>query len=443
MEVSVIGTGYVGLVSGTCFSEIGHHVTCIDIDPKKIQMLKEGKSPIYEPGLNDLLSRNIKSNRLHFSTDYDSCAKADVIFLAVGTPSDEDGSADLKYLESAAESVAANLKENSVVVIKSTVPVGTGNRINELIKNKTNKSFYLVNNPEFLKEGTAVEDFMRPDRVIIGSDSEFAATQMDELYAPLVRQGNPIYHMSNLSAEMTKYAANCFLAAKISFINEVANLCDKTGADIEQVRKGISSDVRIGKHFLYPGPGYGGSCFPKDVKALIYTAKEHGTELKIVQAAEDVNKDQKVVMFEKMRNHFKGDLAGRTFAFWGVAFKANTDDVRETSAIAMARALVKEGAMVRFYDPVASENYLKVMKEYPECDGKLTEVSDMHEVMTGCDGLITMTEWREFRNPDYDKMKQNLKNHVVFDARNLFDTEKTLENGFDYYAIGKHIVKRS
>jgi len=443
MEVSVIGTGYVGLVSGTCFSEIGHHVTCIDIDPKKIQMLKEGKSPIYEPGLNDLLGRNIKSNRLHFSTDYDSCSKADVIFLAVGTPSDEDGSADLKYLESAAESVAANLKENSVVVIKSTVPVGTGNRINELIKSKTNKSFYLVNNPEFLKEGTAVEDFMRPDRVIIGSDSEFAAGQMDELYAPLVRQGNPIYHMSNLSAEMTKYAANCFLAAKISFINEVANLCDRTGADIEQVRKGISSDVRIGKHFLYPGPGYGGSCFPKDVKALIYTAKEHGTELKIVQAAEDVNKQQKVVMFEKMRNHFKGDLAGKSFAFWGVAFKANTDDVRETSAIAMARALVKEGATVRFYDPVASENYINVMKEYPECEGKLTEVNDMYEVMNGCDGLITMTEWREFRNPDYDKMKESLKTHVVFDARNLFDTERTLASGFDYYAIGKNIVKKS
>lgn len=439
MEVSVIGTGYVGLVSGTCFAEIGHNVTCIDIDPKKIDMLKDGKSPIYEPGLNDLLDRNIKANRLHFSTNYDSCKSADIIFLAVGTPSGDDGSADLKYLDSAAESVAANLKEKSVVVIKSTVPVGTGNRIKDLISSKTNKEFYLVNNPEFLKEGTAVEDFMRPDRVIIGSYNAFAASQMDELYAPLVRQGNPIFHMSNLSAEMTKYAANCFLATKISFINEVANLCDRTGADIEEVRKGISSDIRIGKHFLYPGPGYGGSCFPKDVKALIYTAKEYGTDLRIVQAAEDVNDDQKTVMFEKMKDHFKGDLAGKTFAFWGVAFKANTDDVRETSAIAMARALVGAGAEVRFYDPVASSNYLKVMSEYPETNGKLHHIKDMYEVMKGCDGIVTMTEWREFRNPDYDRMKDALRTPAVFDARNLFDTEKTTSAGFSYYAIGKHI----
>lgn len=439
MNVSVIGTGYVGLVSGTCFSEIGHNVTCIDIDPKKIDLLRDGKSPIYEPGLNDLLERNIRANRLKFSTGYESCGEADVIFLAVGTPSGDDGSADLTYLEKAAESVAANLKEKAVVVIKSTVPVGTGKRINDLIKSKTSKEFYLVNNPEFLKEGTAVEDFMRPDRVIIGSHSDFAASQMDELYAPLVRQGNPIYHMSNLSAEMTKYAANCFLAAKISFINEIANLCDKMGADVEEVRKGISSDVRIGKHFLYPGPGYGGSCFPKDVKALIHTAKENGTELKIVQAAEDVNDKQKTVMFEKMKSHFNGDLAGKTFAFWGVAFKANTDDVRETSAIAMARALVGAGAEVRFYDPVASENYLKVMEEYPETKGKLHCIDDMYEVMKDCDGMVTMTEWREFRNPDYPEIKKNLKSHVIFDARNLFDTEKTQEAGFSYYAIGKHI----
>lgn len=439
MNVSVIGTGYVGLVSGTCFAEIGHNVTCIDIDPKKIDLLRDGKSPIYEPGLNDLLERNIRANRLKFSTGYESCAQADVIFLAVGTPSGDDGSANLTYLEKAAESVAENFKEKSVVVIKSTVPVGTGKRIQDLIKSKTNKEFYLVNNPEFLKEGTAVEDFMRPDRVIIGSHSDFAAAQMDELYAPLVRQGNPIYHMSNLSAEMTKYAANCFLAAKISFINEIANLCDKMGADVEEVRKGISSDVRIGKHFLYPGPGYGGSCFPKDVKALIHTAKENGTELKIVQAAEDVNDKQKTVMFEKMKGHFNGDLSGKTFAFWGVAFKANTDDVRETSAIAMARALVKAGAEVRFYDPVASENYLKVMEEYPETNGKLHRIDDMYEVMKGCDGMVTMTEWREFRNPDYSEIKNNLKTHVIFDARNLFDTDKTQDAGFAYYAIGKHI----
>ncbi len=439
MKVSVIGTGYVGLVSGTCFAEIGHHVTCIDIDPKKIGLLKDGKSPIYEPGLNDLLERNIRASRLHFSTGYESCDEADVIFLAVGTPSGDDGNANLTYLEKAAESVAEKLKDKAVVVIKSTVPVGTGDRIRKLISEKTQKEFYLVNNPEFLKEGTAVEDFMRPDRVIIGSQNKFAAEQMDELYAPLLRQGNPIYHMSNLSAEMTKYAANCFLATKISFINEIANLCDRTGADVEEVRKGISSDIRIGKHFLYPGPGYGGSCFPKDVKALIYTAKEYDTDLKIVQAAEDVNDQQKTVMFEKMKSHFKGDLKGKTFAFWGVAFKANTDDVRETSAIAMARALVKAGAEVRFYDPVASDNYLKTMEEYPETSGKLHRIDDMYEVMKDCDGMVTMTEWREFRNPDYKEMKSALKEHVVFDARNLFDTEKTQEAGFAYYAIGKHI----
>lgn len=439
MKVSVIGTGYVGLVSGTCFAEIGHQVTCIDIDPKKIEMLRRGESPIYEPGLNDLLERNIKANRLHFSTAYESCAQADTIFLAVGTPSGDDGSADLKYLESAAKSVAENLSDDAVVVIKSTVPVGTGKRIQDLISKNTTKKFHLVNNPEFLKEGSAIEDFMRPDRVIIGSNDPFAASQMDELYAPLVRQGNPIYHMSNLSAEMTKYAANCFLATKISFINEIANLCDLTGADVEEVRKGISSDVRIGKHFLYPGPGYGGSCFPKDVKALIYTAKEYDTNLHIVQAAEDVNDHQKTVMFDKMQKHFNGDVSGKTFAFWGVAFKANTDDVRETSAIAMARALTKAGAQVRFYDPVASDNYEAVMKEYPETQGKLIRCDDMYEVMKDCDGLVTMTEWREFKNPDYKQMKTLLKNHVVFDARNLFDTKKTQEAGFSYYAIGKHI----
>lgn len=439
MEVSVIGTGYVGLVSGTCFAEIGHNVTCIDVDPNKIEKLKRGESPIYEPGLNDLLERNIRSERLHFALDYKSCSSADVIFLAVGTPSGDDGSADLSYLESAAKSVAENCNEHAVIVIKSTVPIGTGIRIKELISGLTKKQFYLVNNPEFLKEGSAVEDFMRPDRVIIGSQEEFAARQMDELYRPLVRQGNPVFHMSNLSAEMTKYAANCFLATKISFINEIANLCDKTGADIEEVRKGISSDVRIGKHFLYPGPGYGGSCFPKDVKALIHTAKEYDSSLEIVQAAEDVNDQQKVVMFQKIEKHFKGELGGKVFTFWGVAFKANTDDVRETSAIAMARALTKAGATVRFYDPIASKNYINVMENYPETKDKLTEFSNMYDAVVESDGLITMTEWREFRNPDYKKLHETLRCPVIFDARNLFETEKVLEAGMDYYAIGKSI----
>jgi len=292
-----------------------------------------------------------------------------------------------------------------------------------------------------LKEGTAVEDFMRPDRVIIGHQEAEAAKVMEELYSPLLMQGNPIYYMSNLSAEMSKYAANCFLATKISFINEVARLCDETGADIEEVRKGISSDQRIGKHFLYPGPGYGGSCFPKDVKALMHTAKEHGMTLKIVEATEDVNDAQKKRMFEKMSHHFNGDLKGKTFAFWGVAFKANTDDVREASAITMAREICKAGGKVCFYDPVAADNYLKVMKEYKECDNLITSNDNMYDCLEGCDGLVTMTEWREFKNPDYSELKKKLKTPVIFDARNLFKTEKILEQGFAYYAIGKRIQK--
>ena len=439
MKVSVIGTGYVGLVSGTCFAEIGHDVTCIDIDPKKIEMLKRGESPIYEPGLNDLLSRNISSGRLKFSTDYLSCAEADSIFLAVGTPSTDEGSADLKYLNSAAESVSEHMKDGCAVVIKSTVPIGTGKSIRELIESKTKRTFYLINNPEFLKEGSAIEDFMRPDRVIIGSDNNIAAERMNELYAPLVRQGNPIYHMSNLSAEMTKYAANCFLATKISFINEIAKLCDLTGADVEEVRKGISSDQRIGKHFLYPGPGYGGSCFPKDVKALIHTAKEHDMKLDIVQAAEDVNDKQKTRMFDKMFAHYNGDLSGKHFTFWGVAFKANTDDIRETPAIYMARAIAKVGATVSFYDPVASDNYMAYMEQFSECKGKLKRYDDMYEALENSDALVTMTEWRQFHSPDFDKIKSLLKSPTLFDARNLYHTEKVKSLGFTYYAIGKFV----
>ncbi len=439
MKVSVIGTGYVGLVSGTCFAEIGHSVTCIDVVSEKIQMLKSGKSPIYEPGLNDLLERNIQAERLQFSTDYSSCQEAEAIFLAVGTPSTDSGQADLKYLKEAAESAAVHLSNDAIVVIKSTVPVGTGNSIREFIASKTNKKFYLVNNPEFLKEGSAVEDFMRPDRVIIGSNDKYARKKMDELYAPLVRQGNPIYHMSNFSAEVTKYAANCFLATKISFINEIAKFCDLTGADIEEVRKGISTDRRIGRHFLYPGPGYGGACFPKDIKALMFTAKELGMELKIVQATENVNKAQKVCMYEKISHFFQGDLKGRVFAFWGVAFKANTDDVRGSAAIDMAKALIQAGAQVRFYDPVASHNYTSLMSQNPMCRGKIHQSSNMYDCLDECDGLVTMTEWREFRNPDFKALEKRLKVPVIFDARNLFETKRVLDYGFDYRAIGKKI----
>lgn len=439
MKVSVIGTGYVGLVSGTCFAEIGHDVTCIDIDPKKIEMLKAGKSPIYEPGLNEILERNIKYERLHFSTNYESVKDAKAIFLAVGTPSADDGRADLKYLRAAAIQVAQNMTDDAIIVIKSTVPVGTSVELRKLIAENTKKQFHLVNNPEFLKEGTAVEDFMRPDRVIIGHQDPAAYAVMEELYAPLVRQGNPIYGMSNLSAEMSKYAANCFLATKISFINEIARLCDATEADIEEVRKGISSDKRIGGHFLYPGPGYGGSCFPKDVKALIATAEDYGINLKIVNATEEVNDEQKLYVFNKVKKYFKGDLKNKTFCFWGVAFKANTDDVREASSITMARSLIKEGANVHFFDPVAAENFMHVMKKYPECEGKIKSFNNKYDCLNGCDGLVTMTEWREFRVPDFSEVKSRLKTKVIFDGRNLYETHKVLAEGFDYLAVGKYI----
>lgn len=439
MKVSVIGTGYVGLVSGTCFAEIGHAVTCIDIDPRKIDMLKSGKSPIYEPGLSELIERNIKADRLHFSLNYESVKEAKAIFLAVGTPSADDGRADLKYLRAAAIEVSKNLSDDAIVVIKSTVPVGTNNEIRKLIAENTKKTFHLVNNPEFLKEGSAVEDFMRPDRVIIGHHDEMAMKAMEELYAPLVRQGNPIYGMSNLSAELSKYAANCFLATKISFINEIARLCDATGADIEEVRKGITSDKRIGHHFLYPGPGYGGSCFPKDVKALIATAEDYGMDLKIVNATEEVNDEQKSYVFNKIEKYYGKDLKGKIFTFWGVAFKANTDDVRETAAIAMARKLIAAGATINIFDPVATENYLHMMKEYKECEGKIKAFDNKYDALNGSDALITVTEWREFTTPDFNEIKSRLKKPVIFDGRNLYDTKKILSLGFDYFAVGKFI----
>lgn len=437
MKVTVIGTGYVGLVSGTCFAEIGHDVTCIDIDPKKIEMLKNCKSPIYEPGLNELLERNIKSKRLQFSTEYELVKEAEVIFLAVGTPSAEDGRAELKYLNSAAVLVAKNLSENAVVVIKSTVPIGTWASLKKLIAKHTMKNFYLVNNPEFLKEGSAIEDFMRPDRVIIGHHDDWAMEVMEKLYAPLVRQGNPILGMSNVSAEMTKYAANCFLATKISFINEIARLCDLTSADIEEVRRGISSDKRIGGHFLYPGPGYGGSCFPKDVKALLATAEDFGMNLKIINATEEVNDEQKSYLLLKINKHFGENLAGKKFVFWGVAFKANTDDVRESAAIAMAEKLIKAGAKINIFDPVASANYLQVMEGYKDCEKAIQSFENKYDALDGADALITMTEWREFANPDFREIKKRLKNPVIFDGRNLYETKKILAEGFKYYAIGK------
>ena len=438
MKVSVIGTGYVGLVTGTCFAEMGHTVTCIDIDPKKIELLKQGGCPIYEPGLTEMIERNIKAKRLFFSTDYDSVNHAETIFLAVGTPSQDSGEANLNYLFEATKQVAAKAKAGAIVVIKSTVPVGTCNKVRSIISEISKHNLYLVNNPEFLKEGTAVEDFMRPDRVVIGYQEEKAAAMMEELYAPLVRQGNPIFKMSNISAEMTKYAANCFLATKISFINEIARLCDLTGADVEEVRKGITSDRRIGQHFLYAGPGYGGSCFPKDVKALLYTAKEHGLDLTIVKAADEVNNRQKLYIVDKMKTHFNNNLAGKTFTFWGVAFKPNTDDVREAPSISIAQELLNQGATVNFFDPVASHNFVR------EFDSKfassLKSFDDKYLACNGSSGLIIVTEWKEFRFPDFEVIKNAMSEKVIFDAKNIYNPDRIVEEGFKYFGIGKRPV---
>ncbi len=435
MKVAMIGTGYVGLVSGTCFAEFGHEVTCIDIDKTKVEMLKKRLSPIYEPGLNELLKRNIDSGRLHFASDYESVKDAQVVFLAVGTPSSETGEANLSYLFEATDTVAQKLQDDAIVVIKSTVPIGTHELVKQRLAAHTDK-FHVVNNPEFLKEGSAIDDFMKPDRVVIGEKDPEAGEVMDELYAPLVRQGNPIYHMSNLSAEMTKYAANCFLATKISFINEIAKLCDITGADIEEVRKGIMSDRRIGHHFLYPGPGYGGSCFPKDVKALLSTAKKHDLDLKVVNATEEVNELQKLYMMEKLLKHFDGDISGKTFAFWGISFKPNTDDIREAPSLIMVEKMARAGANIRFYDPVAAKNFQEYMKEK---EIEVESISNKYDTLNEADGLVILTEWAEFRSPDFMEIKQRLKNPVIFDTRNIFLPKKIKKHEFSYYAIGRKI----
>lgn len=436
MKVTIIGTGYVGLVTGTCFAEMGHTVTCVDIDAKKVERMREGQCPIYEPGLEPMMQANIADGRLFFDTKYDSVTKAQAVFLAVGTPSSDTGKADLKYLFSACDGIAPYLQDGSIVVVKSTVPVGTGHKVAEHLKGKTSKKFSVVNNPEFLKEGSAVEDFMKPERIIIGSLDDKAAAQIEELYEPFNRQVKRTIRMSNLSAEMTKYAANCFLATKISFMNEIARLCDIMGADVEEVRHGISTDSRIGSQFLYPGPGYGGSCFPKDVKALVYTAKENGMHLEIVEATERVNYEQKKYIVGKVLKHFGGDVKGKTFALWGVAFKANTDDIRETPAIDTAQALVKAGAKVRFYDPEAGDNFQKHMNQM---EIPVDQFENKYDALSGADAMIVLTEWKQFRAPDFEEIRSRLKQKIIFDGRNLYNTHKVQEMGFKYYAVGKRI----
>ncbi|MBF0206798.1 MAG: UDP-glucose/GDP-mannose dehydrogenase family protein [Oligoflexia bacterium] len=443
MRVSMIGTGYVGLVSGTCFAEMGHEVTCIDVDEKKIKMLLQGKSPIYEPGLSEMITRNVQGGRLSFSTNYESVRNSQVTFLAVGTPAAEDGHANLDALFAAATEVAQHIIDGSIVVIKSTVPIGTAIQMKKHLSAIVNNlRFTVVNNPEFLKEGSAINDFMKPDRVIIGYDQVkdvWAGAIMDELYAPLVRQGNPIYHMSNLSAEMTKYAANSFLATKISFINDIAHLCDLTGADIEEVRRGIISDRRIGPHFLYPGPGYGGSCFPKDVQALMSTAAEYDHPLKIVRAAHEVNNQHKYYLFKKINCHFAGNLEGKTIAIWGTAFKPNTDDIRESPAITLITEILKNGGRVHAYDPVANENLLQLLTAEQLSGFRLFE--NKYDCINAADALVLVTEWPEFRAPDFAEIKKRLKQAVLVDGRNIYSTEKVLSYGIQYYSIGKDIAR--
>jgi UDPglucose 6-dehydrogenase len=432
MRIAVVGTGYVGLVAGTCFAESGNNVVCIDVDQAKIDKLKDGIVPIYEPGLEELLRRNVHDGRLSFTTDYASgIDRAQVVFIAVGTPPGEDGSADLRYVLSAAKSIAENMTEYAVIVDKSTVPVGTARQVAETIAANTKHDFHVVSNPEFLKEGAAIDDFLKPDRVVIGSGSQRAAEIMDELYAPFVRTGKPIIHMDVESAELTKYAANAMLATRISFMNEIANICSRVGANIDHVRKGIGTDERIGSRFLFAGCGYGGSCFPKDVKALGRTASDHGYEFRILDAVEAVNDAQKRVLFEYVTDHFGKDLAGRHFALWGLAFKPNTDDMREAPAIVLVDALLEAGATVTACDPEAideaRDHYIGDRIQYEENPMK---------ALTGADALIVVTEWNEFRRPDFEAVRDALKSPVIFDGRNIY-SRKVLERlGFTYRNIG-------
>lgn len=444
MNISVIGTGYVGLVTGTCFSETGNNVTCVDIDVNKVNKLSNGEITIYEPGLEKLFQRNLKDNRLKFTTDLAEGIKdAKVIFLALPTPPGEDGSADLKYVLGVAEELGRLLKPDdyTIIVDKSTVPVGTGEKVRKAIIESSKKilppgeslggAFDVVSNPEFLREGVAVDDFMKPDRVVIGTGSERAKEIMGDLYAPYVRQGNPVIYMDIRSAELTKYAANSFLATKISFMNEVAQLCEKLGADVDMVRRGIGSDERIGRRFLFPGIGYGGSCFPKDVQALIKSSEEVDYSFKILKAVEEVNGKQKLHLIPKIESYFNHHLNGKHFALWGLAFKPNTDDIREAPALYLIDALLNEGATITAYDPEAMNNVKSVL------GNKITFVDNEYDALDNADALIIATEWSEFRTPDFNEMDKRLKMKVIFDGRNLFDTKRMKELEYHYVSIGR------
>jgi UDPglucose 6-dehydrogenase len=436
MQLAIIGTGYVGLVTGTCFAETGNNVVCIDINEDKIRQLKEGKSPIYEPGLDVLLERNIKEQRLQFTTSLEDGIKdAQVIFLALPTPPGKDGSADLQFVLSVADQLSTIITSYKVIVNKSTVPVGTAEKVTEVLAQKLDRNLFdVVSNPEFLREGVAVDDFLKPDRVVIGTSSDRAKKLMDELYQPFVRQGNPIYFMDERSSEMTKYAANSYLAMRISFMNEMANLCEKAGANVDWVRVGIGSDSRIGKRFLFPGVGYGGSCFPKDVKALAQTAREMDYDFHLVNTVMRVNDLQKTILGRKVKEYFGSDLSGRTFAIWGLAFKPETDDIREAPALELIDELLTAGAQLRVFDPEAMPNVKATFGD------KIVFAKDQYDAIKDTDALIIVTEWSEFRNPNFDRIAESLKHPAIFDGRNVYTLEKMQDLSFYYESIGRKVV---
>ena len=432
MKVCVIGTGYVGLVAGTCLAEMGNDVICVDNNEEKLAQLKQGIIPIYEPGLEELIKANVSEGRLTFSNDLKMAVQYSLIcFIAVGTPQGEDGSADLKYVYEVAESIGKSMNGYKVIVDKSTVPVGTGEEVTKIIKSQTNYDFDVVSNPEFLKQGAAVDDFLKPDRVVIGSNSQKATEIMQELYAPFLRTGNPVIIMDVKSAEMTKYAANSFLAVKISYANEIANICEAVGADAEMVRIGMCADKRIGSQFLFPGLGYGGSCFPKDVKALSKTAIDNNCELKLLKAADEINKLQRQIFIDKIINKFGENLSGKTFAIWGLAFKPKTNDMREAPAITIINELLKRGAKIQAYDPKAFD-YAKTL-----WTDKITYSESSYKAVENADALLLLTEWNEFRRPDFEKIKNLLKTPIIFDGRNQYNGTRLIEKGFDYTCVGK------
>ncbi|MFA9371609.1 MAG: UDP-glucose/GDP-mannose dehydrogenase family protein [Labilibaculum antarcticum] len=437
MKISVVGTGYVGLVSGTCFSETGVEVVCVDVNEEKINLLNSGEIPIYEPGLKDIFTRNVEKNRLSFTTSLkDSLIDAEVIFIAVGTPPDEDGSADLKYVLGVAREIGRNMNKYLVVVTKSTVPVGTSKKvkaaIEEELKNRNvSIPFDVASNPEFLKEGSAVDDFLKPDRIVVGVETAKAEKTLRRLYKPFLMNGHPILFMNILSSEMTKYAANSMLATKISFMNDIANLCELVGADVDMVRKGIGSDARIGNKFIYPGTGYGGSCFPKDVQALVRTADEYGHSLDILKAVESVNYRQKEILIKKIKKHFGENLKGLRFAMWGLAFKPKTDDMREAPSLVIIENLLKEGASVVAYDPVAQEEAHRILGD------NISYAKDEYDACLDADALIIVTEWSEFRSPNFRVIEKLMKSNTIFDGRNIYDPEEMRELKFNYYSIGR------